>query len=618
MEARAMSAFIPPTPAQPATTPFSTKEMFQRARSVSQDATSAPGCMQTVSIGVFFDGTNNNKKRDQEDVKDPNARSHSNIVVLHDAYADVRPRHYRIYVPGVGTPFPKIGELTESSDGKSMAKGGEARLYWAMIQVINAIHRAANEDRPMIPDSEAKQLINGPSFLAAQGFLLTAESRRRGVFHELGRRLRAGLKDKKPAVCLVNLSVFGFSRGAAEARAFCKWMVDLCEPASGRQAFFGVPLRFQFLGLFDTVASVGLANSAPVPNDGGFMGWADGTMELPDAIEQCVHYVAAHEIRKSFPLSTVRKSKCPTEERIYPGAHSDVGGGYAPGEHGKAKSRDELLSQVPLIHMYQAARKAGVPLMEDAELERNGREETMLDLRIDETLAARFNEYRRVGPGSGDIGIVHLEHMRLYWRWRIASGVKFESLASYRAANTQDRVDLAASEMDFRRDLAQATRDEQAVKWREAHPVQAGFVLANSHPKDIAVLSKAEEIALAELRAKAAVPPLVAEFFDHHVHDSHASFYLVGPTSAYDRAQMIKAVEAKQKAGKPLNGFERRVAALQKTNPGAYPIMTDADYNDLLEMDGWKNEATIKWAGMTATRRESEGHVRERVLFDQS
>ncbi|MCE1238727.1 MAG: DUF2235 domain-containing protein, partial [Azonexaceae bacterium] len=34
-------------------------------------------------------------------------------------------------------------------------------------------------------------------------------------------------------------------------------------------------LRFQFVGLFDTVASVGLANSAPVPNDGGFMGSAN-------------------------------------------------------------------------------------------------------------------------------------------------------------------------------------------------------------------------------------------------------------------------------------------------------------------------------------------------------
>ena len=46
--------------------------------------------------------------------------------------------------------------------------------------------------------------------------------------------------------------------------------------------------------------------------------------------------------------------------------------------------------------------------------------------------------------------------------------------------------------------------------------------------------------------------------------------------------------------------------------------MTDADYKDLLEMDGFGNEVAVKWMGMSATRRESEGHVRERVIFDKS
>lgn len=51
--------------------------------------------MADVHVGMFFDGTNNNKKRDQQDVQDPNARSHSNVVVLFDAYNDQRQQSFR-------------------------------------------------------------------------------------------------------------------------------------------------------------------------------------------------------------------------------------------------------------------------------------------------------------------------------------------------------------------------------------------------------------------------------------------------------------------------------------------------------------------------------------------
>jgi len=107
---------------------------------------------------------------------------------------------------------------------------------------------------------------------------------------------------------LINVSVFGFSRGAAEARAYCNWILECCKKKDGGYTFCGIPVRFQFLGLFDTVASVGLADSSPIGGD-GLMDWADGTMEIPEAVERCVHYVAAHEIRKSFPVSTARNGK---------------------------------------------------------------------------------------------------------------------------------------------------------------------------------------------------------------------------------------------------------------------------------------------------------------------
>lgn len=618
-----MSIFSPPTQAVKPAKPFSPLQQLHRAKAASEGACSTPDCAIELHVGVFFDGTNNNMERDKLTVPDSNARSHSNVVVLYDTFADTRKHHYRVYVPGVGTPFKEVGELTESAEGKAMAKGGAARIYWGMIQTINAIHRAIYKNTPLMPDDEATKFILSSAFLGAQGLALS-DGRRRGAFDGLGRRLKTALEKKKsPSIRLVNLSIFGFSRGAAEARTFCNWMNELCQPGSKGQTFFGAPLRFQFLGLLDTVASVGLANSSPVPNDGGFMSWADGTMELPSVIERCVHYTAAHEIRKSFPLSTARKSECSVKEFIYPGAHSDVGGGYAPGEQGKGKTRTELLSQVPLIHMYREARAAGVPLADEKELEGMGRAETIKDLNISSDLITHFNGYLKNGPGGGEIKTASREHLRQYWRWRLMVSDKFTSLSSYKAASAQDKEDLAASEMDFRRDIAQAERDESALDYRKRNPISTAINDAAMHntiggSKYIPSLSTAEKEVLADRRAKATVPPIVSAFFDQYVHDSHASFYLAGPSTKYDREQKIQAVERKQKEGKELNGFERRIAELQKTNPGAYPTMTDADYKDLLEMDGWKNELTVKWMGMSATRRESEGHVRERVIFDKS
>ena len=39
-----------------------------------------PDCKRNISIGIFFDGTDNNKKRDQEDISDPLKRSHTHLV----------------------------------------------------------------------------------------------------------------------------------------------------------------------------------------------------------------------------------------------------------------------------------------------------------------------------------------------------------------------------------------------------------------------------------------------------------------------------------------------------------------------------------------------------------
>src|SRR5690606_19037555 len=198
------------------------------------------------------------------------------------------------------------------------------------------------------------------------------------------------------------------------------------------------------------VASVGLADSSPVGS--GFMDWADGTMGIPN-LRRGLQYVAAHEIRRSFPLSTARGSGgnavTGMSEYIYPGAHSDLGGGYAPGEQGKAVGgRSQLLSQIPLNDMHFEALHAGVELRTKSQ---------MLDEKSDFVVASEldsaFSAYARrttVQEKSEDVAATtkaHVEsrmhyHMQLYWRWRAskATDEAFKAMSSYRQATAQDRV----------------------------------------------------------------------------------------------------------------------------------------------------------------------------------
>ncbi|WP_335582963.1 hypothetical protein [Cupriavidus malaysiensis] len=42
------------------------------------------------------------------------------------------------------------------------------------------------------------------------------------------------------------------------------------------------------------------------------------------------------------------------EEWLFPGVHSDVGGGYAPGNQGRSRGgHAALLSQIPLVRTYR-------------------------------------------------------------------------------------------------------------------------------------------------------------------------------------------------------------------------------------------------------------------------
>jgi hypothetical protein len=297
---------------------------------------SATSCETPLNIGVFFDGTNNNAERDEPE------RAHSNVVRLFNAHpaADgkeklYRPGHYRIYVPGVGTPFKANGELRESLEGKAYGKGGQARILFAVLQVFNSIYRAFQSNTP---------LFDGPA-IAAKLKAFTAQTEggsqspetprytRDQWLSELNRDIGAEIQKARenallPRIPEIFVSVFGFSRGAAEAVAFCHWL----DKALTQGKIAGMPVRIGLLGLFDCVVSIGLADSGRramgVGFSDGHFAWAkEVRLPLPAIVARVVHMSAAHEQRLNFPLTRIR-ANCEHTEFVYPGMHSDVGGGY--------------------------------------------------------------------------------------------------------------------------------------------------------------------------------------------------------------------------------------------------------------------------------------------------
>jgi hypothetical protein len=356
----------------------------------SEHLSKSSNCEISINIGLFFDGTRNNRYSDKY------ARSHTNIARLYDAYRDNPSEgYYAIYVPGVGTSFPEIGEYGEHISGTAFAIGAESRVLFSLLMVFNTIHRSVFFEKGLFSGPQVKALC-GYSPLSTADYIALEElglassladegSRlclRESALCALANKLEKKLGSKEaPKIKMCFLDVFGFSRGAAEARVFCQWFAQLLT----EEKFAGIPVRLRFLGIVETVASAGYSDGilGTITNTtGGHVGWANAKyLVIHPLVKNCLHQVAMHEIRKNFPLDEVSAdgvlpARC--QEFAYPGAHSDVGGGYGPEELGVSigvnllESDAMKLSQIPLNHMLECAIAAGVPFSRKKAIDGDG------------------------------------------------------------------------------------------------------------------------------------------------------------------------------------------------------------------------------------------------------
>lgn len=410
-----------------------------------------PPCCKTLHISLFFDGTGNNLNNDLyiDDPKHPTNIARLFRATIGQGYAGGVQGHtgelvdmegtsgnkyYKYYIPGVGTPFPEVADLDYSTPGLAFATYGEERINWALIRIIDALRRTLG--KPALSDNESWKAVGNMTTSMGDNRANSGSMMRMIQFQRLLKELEPDLRlaltqpePGKPKLLGIKLYVYGFSRGAAAARAFVNWLVELLPNAFRKGvkpelcltlegADWKVPLSVEFLGLLDTVASVGVAHIAPLAE--GHMGWADGAMELPDngLIKNCVHLVSAHEQRLCFPLDSICRhdGTYPSyaKEVIYPGMHSDIGGGYPPGDQGKAcgKSDRFLLSQILLHEIYAVAFSSGAPfkvlkdVLPDAlkkDAWRIMAVELSQEFDIAPDLIQRFNSWRHLTLGLNEI-----------------------------------------------------------------------------------------------------------------------------------------------------------------------------------------------------------------------
>ena len=235
------------------------------------------GC-DLIRIGVFFDGTNNFRDfaGQQRPGEDEPRSWHTNPDLLEELYDDTE-----------GSPIDTVVE-------------GATRTVQYAKHYMRGIGVKANGDFSWF----------GPGIGMGYDGVASRVDQALELVREDVRTLSQGIEP-----CDIWFDTFGFSRGAAAARDFANHIADGDVTRSGSR------VRTKFMGIFDTVSSIGMG--------GRTGGMPNVKLRTANKAETIVHLTAQDEIRKNFPLTGSTGKTVPMV-----GVHGDIGGGYSPGTNG--------------------------------------------------------------------------------------------------------------------------------------------------------------------------------------------------------------------------------------------------------------------------------------------
>jgi hypothetical protein len=500
-------------------------------------------CSDVVNVSVFFDGTGNNK---DIDAKNKNWSNPARLWFSAFNYPNPNQNNYPIYISGVGTKFNgnaanwwdewRIkGEDTVGGD--AFGAGGSRRLSFGQDNVNKALRQA---------------LFDSTKKLNATAEVYSEQSKNRSM-KELGKALTAHRLIK-----VINLSIFGFSRGAALARAFSNDFIRSCKKdAAGNLIYLdnnrSIPIRIHFMGLFDTVASFG------VPAANLDWPWTEKDLTIPPQVERCVHYVAAHELRFSFPVDLIcqhGKLMPNWAEEVYPGSHSDVGGGYwpltevnksNPGADHQGLSNN--YARIPMRDMMREAVINGVRILSYRDLEQAPKTKALFGelYAVDPKTEGAFNKYIDAVPATGTVEQKINAHMTaLYSAYGTMSrkGIKTPDLISAEGKKLHafvGHVSMAReAEALLNPDKGAALMREQASKTLEISAISP--IVAVPQAMQFLGTAYGQVVKPEEWRLKAWNSPAdnsILTFIQHYIHDSKAGFIMSVEPFSYFRSRGI-------------------------------------------------------------------------------
>ncbi|WP_024645522.1 T6SS phospholipase effector Tle1-like catalytic domain-containing protein [Pseudomonas syringae] len=293
-------------------------------RSVKQSAAfSGVAALQvTARIGVFFDGTGNNRVNSQigadcRALLEVNEGRH--IKECAGRHAD----------PGssYSNELSNIALLVALYRHQPVAAndGQGLRIYYPIY--ISGAGTTSGERDSVWPGQSFGRGVTG------------VVSKVENAFGKLGALLKTFPGDNPDCVLgALEFDVFGFSRGAASARHFVneilKRDIGMLEPIlrsrkvrlSENFIWSNDSVLLKVIGLFDTVAAIGSVKDLGNTSDA-----CNRRVNLylpPGCAQQVLHLVARDENRRNFALNSITPGW--PEEITLPGAHSDIGGGYPP------------------------------------------------------------------------------------------------------------------------------------------------------------------------------------------------------------------------------------------------------------------------------------------------
>jgi hypothetical protein len=271
-----------------------------------------------LRIGVFFDGTGNNATNTALGL----ACGAQHPIQKEDLDASCKP-YMANPDSSYGNDITNIKKLSElySAPPSLVGTGPQKQAYRKLY--IEGIGTDVGKDDSLIGAGA------GRGATGVSGKVQEAFSRIRGLVDEIiGQNPNCEISG-------LTFDSLGFSRGAAAARHFANEVVrgkqgPLRTALDNTKAFsstfrarYQQDINMGFIGLFDTVASVGgLTNLGYIRSS--ITPWLNLYLS-PKHFSNVVHLVARDEIRANFPLSTVKPDHT---EIVLPGAHSDIGGGY--------------------------------------------------------------------------------------------------------------------------------------------------------------------------------------------------------------------------------------------------------------------------------------------------